>query len=166
MAKTRILSFAVAFIVFVADQGTKHLVLENMRLHEVIRVFPFFNLVYYRNTGSAFGLFSRMGNPFFVTVSVFAICCLCLLIIRDRYNAVGYSLILGGAAGNLADRLTCGFVIDFLELYAGNFYWPAFNVADSALTLGIIMLLAGSVLEARRQTRDGSPANDHQRKTG
>jgi signal peptidase II len=67
------------------------------------------------------------------------------MIVKDSDNRLGFSLILGGAAGNLTDRIIYGYVIDFLEVYAGNFYWPAFNVADSALTIGIVLLMIKTV---------------------
>jgi signal peptidase II len=144
--KTRTASyFMLAFVVFVLDQGTKYVVMDNLSIYGVIKVMPFFNIVYYRNIGSAFGMFKGLGNPFFIFVSAAAIVAVSVMIIKDRDNRLGFSLILGGAAGNLSDRIAHGYVVDFLEVYAGNFYWPAFNVADSALTIGIGLLLIKSV---------------------
>ncbi len=137
--------FGVALLVFVLDQATKYITTDNLSLHQVVNVIPSFNIVYYRNTGSAFGMFKSLGNPFFILVSAAAIVAVCVMIIKDGDNRIGLSLILGGAAGNLADRLLHGYVIDFLEVYAGNFYWPAFNVADSALTVGIFLLMIKTV---------------------
>ncbi len=137
--------FMFALFVFGFDQGTKYLIMKNLKLYEVIKVIPFFNIVYYRNVGSAFGLFKVLGNPFFILVSAAAILAVSVMIIKDGNNRLGFSLILGGAAGNLADRIAHGYVVDFLELYAGNFFWPAFNVADSALTVGIIILMITSL---------------------
>ncbi len=137
--------FGVALLVFVLDQATKYITTDNLTLHQVINVFPSFNIVYYRNTGSAFGMFKSLGNPFFILVSAAAIVAVCVMIVKDGDNRIGLSLILGGASGNLADRLLHGYVIDFLEIYAGNFYWPAFNLADSALTAGIFLLMIKTV---------------------
>ncbi len=137
--------FGVALLVFLLDQAAKYIITNNLRLHQVIKAIPSFNIVYYQNIGSAFGMFKSLGNPFFILVSAGAIAAICVMIVKDGDNRIGLSLILGGAAGNLADRLLHGYVIDFLEVYAANFYWPAFNVADSALTIGILMLMFKTV---------------------
>jgi len=144
--KTRIhVYFGVALFVFLLDQATKYIITNNLKLYQVIKALPSFNIVYYRNIGSAFGMFKSLGNPFFILVSTAAMMAVCVMIVKDGDNRIGLSLILGGAAGNLADRLVHGYVIDFLEVYAGNFYWPAFNVADSALTIGILLLMFKTV---------------------
>lgn len=145
MRSRYVLFFFLALAVFLLDQATKFLILKHLTLYEVIRLLPFFNIVYYRNIGSAFGLFKSLGNPFFIAVSIAAMIGLSVLIIKDSESRLGFSLILAGAAGNLADRITHGYVIDFLEVYVGNFYWPAFNVADSALTIGIGFLIIRTV---------------------
>jgi signal peptidase II len=137
--------FVVALVVFILDQATKYLIMKNLGLYQVIKALPFFNIVYYRNIGSAFGMFKGLGNPFFILVSAAAIVAVSVMIVKDSDNRLGFSLILGGAAGNLTDRIIYGYVIDFLEVYAGNFYWPAFNVADSALTIGIVLLMIKTV---------------------
>ncbi len=137
--------FMLSLVVFLLDQGTKYFIMRNFSLYQVINVVPFFNLVYYRNVGSAFGMLKGLGNPFFILVSAAAIVAIAMMIIKDSGSRTGFSLILGGAAGNLADRITHGYVVDFLEVYVGNFYWPAFNVADSALTIGIMLLILDAV---------------------
>lgn len=137
--------FLVALVVFVLDQVAKYIIANNLNLYQVIKALPSFNLVYYRNIGSAFGMFKSLGNPFFILVSAAAIVAVSVMIVKDGDNRLGLSLILGGAAGNLADRIVRGYVIDFLEVYAGDFYWPAFNVADSALTIGILLLMIKTV---------------------
>jgi len=138
--------FFVGLAVFLIDQATKYLIIYNLSLYQVIKILPFFNIVYYRNIGSAFGMFKSLGNVFFIVVSAAAIIAVCVMIVKDGQNRLGFSLILGGAAGNLADRVIHGYVIDFIEVYAGRFYWPAFNVADSALSLGIVFLLLRTLL--------------------
>jgi len=140
MKQSYIPFYVIALVVFISDQVTKYLIQSHLRLFQVIPVLPFFNVVYVDNTGSAFGLFKGLGNPFFITVAAGAIIVIAVMIIKDRENRIGLSLILGGAAGNLADRIIRGYVIDFLDFYAGRHHWPAFNVADSALTVGIALL--------------------------
>ena len=137
--------FGVAVLFFVLDQATKYFITNNLSLHQIIKVIPSFNIVYYRNIGSAFGMFKSLGNPFFIFVSAAAIVAVCVMIVKDEDNRIGLSLILGGAAGNLADRIIHSYVIDFLEVYVADFYWPAFNVADSALTIGILLLMIKTV---------------------
>ncbi len=142
--------FLLSIAVFIADQATKYIILSSLSLFEAIRVLPFFSIVYVRNTGSAFGMFSSLGNLFFIIIAAVAIAVVAVLIVRDRENRTGLSLILGGAAGNLCDRMTHGYVVDFLDVYAGPHHWPAFNVADSALTAGILLLLVRSFFPPRR----------------
>ncbi len=134
----------ISFFIFILDQVTKILIIGNLRFLQVINIVPSFNVVYYRNTGSAFGMFKDLGNIFFIVISFAAIVVILAVMYREKEEGYGFSLILGGAAGNLMDRLTHGYVIDFLEFYAGRHYWPAFNIADTSLTIGIILLLIGS----------------------
>ncbi len=139
------LFFLLSLAVFVIDQATKYVIVSRLSLFEAVKVLPFFSIVYVRNTGSAFGMFSSLGNLFFIIIASVAIVVVAVLIVRDSENRTGLSLILGGAGGNLCDRLTHGYVVDFLDVYAGSHHWPAFNVADSALTVGILLLLAKSL---------------------
>ena len=107
---------------------------------------PFFNIVYAENVGSAFGMFKGLGNAFFIAIAASAVVAVVVLIIKDRANALSFSLVLGGASGNLSDRVVYGYVIDFLDVYAGRYHWPAFNVADSALSIGIALMAYKTVL--------------------
>lgn len=131
----------LALFICAADQMTKLVIQGSLHLLEVRPVTAFFNIVYYRNIGSAFGMFKYLGNTFFIVVSCMAIIVVVLLMLRDEGNRLGLAFILGGAAGNLTDRIVHNYVIDFLEVHAGKHYWPAFNVADSALTIGMGLLL-------------------------
>jgi signal peptidase II len=99
------------------------------------------------NTGAAFGTFRNLGSNFFIMVSVAAILFVITLLMRRTYNTFGLSLVLGGAIGNLIDRLFYGMVVDFIDFFIGRFHWPAFNVADSALTIGITIILLTSLLK-------------------
>jgi signal peptidase II len=133
--------FLLSLVIVVADQVTKLAIQGGLHLLEVRPVTAFFNIVYYRNTGSAFGMFKHLGNTFFIIVSCLAIIVVVILLLRDKENRLGLAFILGGATGNLADRIAHSYVIDFLEVHAGKHYWPAFNIADSALTIGMGLLL-------------------------
>jgi len=148
MRKQYSIFFLISVLVFILDQATKYVIKAQLRLFESISVLPFFNIVHVQNTGSAFGMFKGLGNTFFIIIALSAIVVVAVLIIRDRENRPGLSLILGGAAGNLADRIVHGHVIDFLDFFAGSFHWPAFNVADSALTIGITLLIFNSFVHA------------------
>ncbi len=142
--------FLIALSVFVLDQLAKYLIRTYIGPFDVIRVLPFFNIVYVENIGSAFGMFKGLGNTFFVIIALLAMALISALIIRDKDNRLIFSLILGGTAGNLMDRIIHGYVIDFLDVYAGRYHWPAFNVADSALTIGIALLICKTFFNFRR----------------
>jgi len=138
--------FLISLVIIVLDQITKHLVLKYMNPFESIEIFPFLHIVSVRNTGGAFGMFKGVGSTLFIAVSVMAIIFVIWLLIRAKEGYFGLSLILGGAIGNLIDRLRYGWVVDFIDFSIGKFHWPAFNVADSALTIGVIVVLLSSQL--------------------
>lgn len=147
MRKSPLLFFAVALIVLALDQVTKYYIKAYIGPFDVISVTSFFNIVYAENTGSAFGMFKSFGSLFFIVVSSSAVIALSVMIVKDAGDRIAYSLLLGGAAGNLLDRFLRGYVIDFLDVFAGTHHWPAFNVADSALSMGIILLLYKAVFK-------------------
>ena len=149
MKKSPLPFFLVALIVLALDQLTKYYIRTHLGPFDVVSVFSIFNLVHAENTGSAFGMFKSLGRSFFIIVSITAIVVLSFLVIKDPSNRGAYSLLLGGAAGNVLDRLLYGHVIDFLDVYAGNYHWPAFNVADSALTIGIVILFFTAITSKR-----------------
>jgi signal peptidase II len=138
----------VAGAVLVLDQITKALVLNHLPLGGSIPVIPgFFDLTHVHNPGGAFGFLSGMSAEFrgllFIAVSLLAVGLILYFYwqtpVRQRLLAVGLSLIFGGAVGNLVDRVRFGIVVDFLDLYIGELHWPAFNVADSAITVGVLI---------------------------
>jgi signal peptidase II len=133
--------------VIALDQITKYMIVTSFNAYDSIEIFPFLNIVSVRNTGAAFGMFRSFGSGFFIIISVAAIIFIAYLIMRNAYNFIGLSLILGGAVGNLIDRLYYGKVVDFVDFFVGNFHWPAFNVADSSLTIGIGIILMTSLLK-------------------
>ncbi|HKN18918.1 MAG TPA: signal peptidase II [Dissulfurispiraceae bacterium] len=149
MKKYPVTFFLVSLCIFALDQLTKYYIKTHIGLFDVVRVTSFFNIVYVLNTGSAFGMFKSLGNLFFIIITLSAMALLIFLVIKDSRNRFPFALILGGAAGNLADRIISGHVVDFLDFYAGSHHWPSFNVADSALTIGISLLLIKTVFEKK-----------------
>jgi signal peptidase II len=140
----------VAAAVVALDLATKAWVTSAFRYGEVREVTPFFNLVLVHNTGAAFSFLADAGGWqrwFFTVVAVAISLALLVLLPRQRqaWSAVSMALVLGGALGNLWDRATLGHVVDFVQLHAAGYYWPAFNVADSAITVGVAMLLLESL---------------------
>mgnify|MGYP003449213838 FL=1 len=136
--------------IILLDQLTKQQIMHTMRLHESIPVIPnLFSLTYIRNPGAAFGLLAGSSNAFrmvfFGLTSIFAFGLLGTILLRmpeeDWVGRISVAGILGGAIGNLIDRLRFGEVIDFLDVYIETYHWPAFNVADSAITIGVIFLI-------------------------
>ena len=137
----------VAFIL-IADQLTKFIVDQTMPLHQSIPVIDdLFSLTYIRNTGAAFGILAGstaiIRLPFLVLFSALAIGFVVMMLRRlpDRETGLitALAFILGGAIGNLIDRIAYGEVIDFLDVYWSNFHWPAFNLADSFITIGVLI---------------------------
>jgi signal peptidase II len=156
----------VAFIsifIIVLDYITKRLIVNTVMLYEHIDVLPFLRIVHVENKGAAFGLFAQFGNTIFILISICAIICIVIYLIKLPIGIELYSmsLILGGAVGNLIDRFKSGKVIDFIDLFVKDWHWPAFNVADSALTVGIIFFIVANVLHGRR--RDDAAHDDAER---
>jgi signal peptidase II len=142
----RALSVAlIVFAIIVLDQVTKYLIVNALSSYDSIEIFPFLHIVNVRNTGAAFGSFKSLGSSFFIIISVAAIIFVVSLLMKRTYNTFGLCLILGGAVGNLFDRVLHGQVVDFIDFFVGSYHWPAFNVADSSLTVGIIIVLLTSV---------------------
>ena len=127
----------IVTLVVVLDQITKYLISSSLSPIDSIEIFPFLHIVHVWNTGSAFGMFKNLSSSFFILVSIAAIIIVIYLLKKSTYNRFGLSLILGGALGNLIDRVRFGKVFDFLDFAVGDFHWPAFNVADSSLTIGM-----------------------------
>ena len=145
MKKTAYVLLIVLSVVAL-DQITKHLIINYLSFSDSVEVFPFLHIINIRNTGAAFGSFKGLGSGFFIVVSLVAILFVINLLRKRIYNVFGLSIVLGGAIGNLIDRIRYGKVVDFVDFNIGSFHWPAFNVADSALTVGIIIILVVSFL--------------------
>jgi signal peptidase II len=137
----------IVLSVIVLDQITKYLIAAYLSPFDSIEVFPFLHIVNVRNTGAAFGSFRNVGSSFFIVISVIAIIFVISLLLKRTYNYIGLSLVLGGAIGNLIDRVLYGKVVDFIDFSVASFHWPAFNVADSALTVGIAVILLASLMK-------------------
>jgi signal peptidase II len=145
----------IAGLVLVLDQITKYLVLVHLPLYRSVTVIPgCFNLTHIRNPGGAFGFMADgsqgMRNLLFIGVSLLAVG-LIVYFYRNTprtfpYLASALAMIFGGAVGNLVDRFRFGEVVDFLDVYVGSYHWPAFNVADSAISVGITVFIIHVVL--------------------
>lgn len=145
------ISFSIiAGLVVIIDQVTKIIVLNQLTLHQTVPIIPgFFNLTHVHNPGGAFGFLASNGS--FLRPLVFfgaAIIALVLILFffykipeSYRFLAAALAMIFGGAVGNLIDRFRMGVVIDFLDIYVGKYHWPAFNVADSAITVGVMIFM-------------------------
>ena len=137
----------VATLVVALDQISKYIILQVFMWGDWFRVTGFFDLVRAHNTGAAFSLFADQPGwqqGFFITVATIASAIIIYLLRRDAGSntyKLALSLILGGAVGNLIDRLNHGYVVDFLSFHINSYYWPAFNIADSAITVGAVFLI-------------------------
>ena len=140
--------YFLSLILVIADQLTKMMVLGSLELYESIEITSFFSLTHVHNYGAAFSFLADEDGwqqYFLVSISVIASIAIILWMrktsTKQPYKLIALSLILSGAIGNLIDRAVFGFVIDFINLHYQDFYWPVFNVADTAITLGVILLL-------------------------
>jgi signal peptidase II len=145
--------------VLVLDQLTKYLVEKHIRMYETITIIPgFFNLTHVRNRGAAFSLLS--GAPagfrsvFFITITLIAVAVIAVLIkkTQERLQVMSFSLIAGGAVGNVIDRIRYGEVVDFIQWYIRSYSWPSFNIADSAITVGVTLLAIDMLFKKPQDT--------------
>lgn len=141
------------------DQATKLYIDHSMALYSSIPVIDsIFSITYVRNPGAAFGIFaeSRFRIPFLAGVSLIALFAIIVAVCKssgkEKGAVVALSFIFAGAAGNLIDRIRLGEVIDFLDVYWKNYHWPAFNLADSAICLGVFMYAAFTLKEERQRS--------------
>lgn len=147
---------SISAVVIALDLYTKHLVQASLAYAEHVPVTSFFDLVLFHNEGAAFSFLAGAGGWQRVFFSAFAIIASAVIVHLLRKHpektlfCFALSLVLGGALGNLYDRLTLGYVVDFLFFHYDTFYWPAFNVADSAITVGVILLLWDGLVEEKQ----------------
>lgn len=135
-------------LIIVLDQITKTIANSYLTLHESIEIMPLVNLTLAYNEGAAFSFLSDAGGwqRWFFTVLAIAVSGMLIVWLRrlspsEKFIAIALALILGGAIGNVIDRVHLGYVIDFVDIYYGQAHWPAFNVADGAISIGAVMLL-------------------------
>ena len=155
----------LSLLVIVLDQLTKYMASSMLAYYKPLAVMPMFNLTLMHNTGAAFSFLSDAGGwqRWFFTViaigvSVFLVGWIKRLTPNQKLQAVALSLILGGAIGNVIDRLWLGYVVDFIQVYYDKWYWPAFNIADSAITIGAVLIIYDSFFGKEEKTT-GSKAD-------
>ena len=155
--------FTYAPVIIILDQLVKIYVDKSMYLYQSIEVLEnFFHITYVRNKGAAFGILSDANEslriPFFLTVSAIAIAVILYTIYTHQEESqlfpVSMALILGGAIGNMIDRIRLGEVIDFVDVHWYNHHWPAFNVADSAISIGVTLLIINILFEHKKMQTD------------
>jgi signal peptidase II len=141
----------ISAIVLVLDVYTKHLIQQAFQYGEHLQVSGFFDLVRYHNEGAAFSFLATEGGwqRFFFSAIAFIASVVMIYLLRknseQKLFCLALALVLGGALGNLYDRLTLGYVVDFLFFHIDQYYWPAFNLADSAITGGVALLLLDGI---------------------
>jgi len=155
-------SLVVAFTVFLLDQATKLIVITLLDRHDSVEVIDgLLNIVHARNPGAAFSMLagapSWFRGPFFVTITVTAVIIVISVIRRlppeDRLLRLALGAVLGGALGNLSDRLRYGEVIDFIDVYWRGHHWPAFNVADSSISVAVVAVVLQTLFWSARDPR-------------
>ena len=139
----------ISAFVFIADISTKSVIEKKLPVGTEIKITSFFNIVHVRNRGTIFGLFSDIENKTFRLIfNAMSISALLFLVYFSKFfSGLPFYIIggmLGGALGNIYERLWKGYVVDFLDFHIGKYHWPAFNVADSMITLGMIVILISS----------------------
>jgi signal peptidase II len=146
--------FAISALVLLLDLFSKHLIQLSFAYGDSLTINAYFDLVRYHNEGAAFSFLAQAGGwqkAFFTGVALLAIVVMSYLIQKHRTEklfCLSLALVIGGAAGNVYDRLTLGYVVDFISLHYQDLYWPAFNVADSAICLGVGLLVLDSFKSA------------------
>ena len=139
-----------AGLVIIFDQLTKYLIFNYLPLYDAITIVPgFLDITHLHNPGVAFGMFSsnhsNIQQLVLMSASLIAVCVIFYFYNQTqkeyRYMQLGFALILGGALGNFIDRFRMGKVVDFIDIYIGQYHWPAFNVADSAISIGIAIFI-------------------------
>jgi len=153
----------VSAAVVVLDLATKAWISATFQYQESRAILPFFNLVLVHNTGAAFSFLAGAGGwqRWFFTIVTVVISTVIVVMLRrhpgNRLFAFALALVLGGALGNLYDRVTLGHVVDFIQLHAGGYYFPAFNVADSAISVGVALLIWDGLVSGRQAAPGAAP---------
>ncbi|QDX28884.1 signal peptidase II [Dickeya poaceiphila] len=153
----------LAALVLVVDLGSKQWVMTHFQLGESLQLVPFFNFTYAHNYGAAFSFLADKGGWqrwLFAVIALVIVVALLAMMHRSsasqKLNNIAYAMIIGGAIGNLADRLVHGYVIDFLDFYVDNWHYPTFNLADSAIVVGaLLIVLEGFLTPAQKKQAEG-----------
>ena len=165
------LSGAVLLIILVLDRITKIVADDVLVLNQAVPIVKFFNFTLVYNKGAAFGMFSSLNDEMrrfiLVVVSIVALLIVAYAIIKefsgtDRWAMGAFGLILGGAIGNIYDRMRYDYVIDFLDFYVGRYHWPAFNVADSAICVGVFIVILRSIRVVKESKKEKGYENNEQ----
>lgn len=143
----------LAFLVLAIDLASKFWVMTNFALYESVKLLPFFNFTYVHNTGAAFSVFEGQRWPL-ILVAVLICSFLSFMLYRTAKESkmvnIAYCLIIGGALGNLVDRLVHGYVIDFLHFYIKDWHYPVFNIADVAICIGAGLIVLDAIIATRK----------------
>ena len=148
--------FLLSSLVFLSDQFTKIQIIKHITGEYFIRINSYFYLVHFKNQGAAFSFLSDAGGwqRYFLSIVAAIASVFIIFMIKkhreDTYMALGLSLILGGAFGNLYDRISLGHVTDFLYFHFNDYYWPAFNIADTAITVGAVIIIYDSIFKKNK----------------
>lgn len=147
------LGYAIAALVFVLDQLTKYWIINILRLREIgfVEVLPFFRLTWVENSGVSMGLLQAGSDTarwllVAVTLAIAIVVAVWIAREKQRYEIMALGLVLGGAIGNIVDRIRFGYVVDFLHFFKGSHDFYVFNVADAAISVGVVLLMARALL--------------------
>jgi signal peptidase II len=156
----------VTALVIVLDLGSKAIVSDSLVLHQPVPVFPGFSLTLMHNTGAAFSFLSDASGwqRWFFTLVALAVSAGIIMWMKrlaasQVWLAVALGMILGGALGNVYDRITLGYVVDFIQVYYDNWYFPAFNVADSAISVGAVILVIDSIRSHKHHKNESADSS-------
>ncbi|HGJ5858130.1 MAG TPA: signal peptidase II [Arsenophonus nasoniae] len=145
-------------VILIVDLSSKQLILNHFQLYESIPLMPYFNLAYAQNPGAAFSFLADKGGWqrwFFSFVAIVICVVLIVMMYRQSVNKklsnIAYALVIGGALGNLCDRLVHGFVVDFIDFYVGDWHWPTFNIADMAICVGAALIILDSCINTDKK---------------
>ena len=148
----------LSVLVVVLDQITKIVASNVLEMYQSVPVFPGFNFTLMHNPGAAFSFLSEAGGwqRWFFTVIAIVVSMVIFFWIKklsetEKLQAIALALVLGGALGNVIDRIAYGYVIDFIQWYYDKWYWPAFNIADSAITAGVVLLIFDTLKSAKKE---------------
>jgi signal peptidase II len=156
-AKSSLGMLWISLLVIILDQITKQLALNSLSLHQAVNVIPGFDWYLTYNRGAAFSFLAQAGGwqRWFFTITTIVISAVILFWIKrvppeDKFTSVSLCLILGGAIGNLIDRVYLGYVIDYIQVWLGSYPWPAFNIADASISIGAVALILSSFINSEK----------------